>query len=108
MFFIIAWLKENQDATSFEEQVPLLFLGEFMRRQGSDQMFNIIFLDGYEKLSPDYISNLRAVGFNLVDFTSECRRLMKVFQKLERFGKYELFCFLRWPALLHSLKQENI
>ena len=69
MFFIFAWLKENQDDNSFEEQVPLLFLGNYLRRQGSNEIFNIVFLDGYHQLSNDFISKLKAVGFNLINFS---------------------------------------
>ena len=108
MFFIFAWLNENQDGDSFEEQVPLLFLGNHLRRQGSNQTFNIIFLEGYDQLSNSFISKLKAVGFNLINFSSECRRLMKAFQKLDRFGKTGMLWFLRWPALLHYVKAENI
>jgi hypothetical protein len=108
MFFIFAWLQENQDGDAFEEQVPLLFLGNHLRRQGSNQTFNIIFLDGYHQLSNNFISKLKAVGFNLINFSSECRRLMKAYQKLDRFGKTGMLWFLRWPALLHYVKAENI
>jgi hypothetical protein len=108
MFFIFAWLKENQDGAAFEEQVPLLFLGNRLKRQSSNEIFNIIFLDGYDQLSRSFISNLKTVGFNLINLSSECRHLMKSFSKLDRFGKYEMLCFLRWPVLLHYLKAENI
>ncbi len=123
MFFIFAWLKENQDGNSFEEQVPLLenqdgnsfeeqvpllFLGNYLRRQGSNEIFNIVFLDGYHQLSNDFISKLKAVGFNLINFSSEGRHLMKTFPKLNQFGKDGMLWFLRWPALLHYLRAENI
>lgn len=107
MFFIFAWLKENQDGASFEQQIPLLFLGNQLRRQGSKQIFNIVFLDGYDQLSTYFISKLEDVGFNLINFSGECRRLIKAFQDLDRFGKSEMFCFLRWPALARLLKTEN-
>src|SRR5262249_24958194 len=106
MFFICAWT--NQDGASFEEKVPLLFLGNYLRERGSDQSFHIIFLDGYDRLSTKYLSELKNVGLNLVDFSSEFRRLSSAFPGLERFGRYELLCFLRWPALRQYLRQENI
>jgi len=95
MFFIFAWLKENQDGNSFEEQVPLLFLGNYLRRQGSNEIFNIVFLDGYHQLSSHYISELKAVKFNVINFSREFQRLARRFPGLARFGKYEMFCFLR-------------
>ena len=107
MFFIFAWLKENQDGNSFEEQVPLLFLGNYLRRQGSNEIFNIVFLDGYHQLSSHYISELKAVGFNVINFSREFQRLARGFPGLARFGKYEMFCFLRWQTLAEYLRVEN-
>jgi hypothetical protein len=108
MFFIFAWNGPNQDDSSFEENVPLLFLGKHLRQRRSDQSFHVIFLDGYDRLSTEYLSKLKSVDLNLVDFSSEFRRLARAFPCLARFGTYELLCFLRWPALRQYLKQENI
>ena len=108
MFFIFAWLSKTQNGDGLEDEVPLLFLGNYLKRQGSNQVFHIIFLDGYEQLSSNLRSKLKSVGFHLVNFSSECQRLMTAFQKLDRFGRYETLCFLRWPALWNYLKAENI
>ena len=108
MFFIFAWVGPNQNDDAFEANVPLLFLGRRLRRQKSSQTFNLIFLDGYERLSADFLFNLKASGFNVINYSAECRRLMEIFPKLERFGRYEMLCFLRWPALVSYLKTENV
>ena len=108
MLFIFAWLTEKQDSESFEHQVPLIFLGNYLKRKGWNQVFHLLFLDGFERLSGSFVAKLRAVGFEVINFSSEYQRLMRAFWKLERFGNYEMLCFLRWPALLHYLKANKI
>ncbi len=93
MFFIFAWLKENQDGNSFEEQVPLLIWSSWMA------IINF--------LTTIYISELKAVGFNVISFSREFQRLARGFPGLARFGKYEMFCFLRWQTLAEYLRVEN-
>lgn len=107
MFFIFAWLRENQNSTSFEQQVPLLFFGNRLKQQNSTQIFNVIFLDGYDRLSSQYINQLKGLGFNVVNFSRQFQRLAGELPGLTRFGAYEMFCFLRWRALAEYLKSEN-
>jgi len=92
----------------FRRKGAIAILGNYLQERGSDQSFHLIFLDGYDRLSTKYLSELKNVGLNLVDFSSEFWRLSTAFPGLERFGRYELLCFLRWPALGLYLKQENI
>ena len=107
MFFVFAWVDENQDEASFESRIPLRHLGRSMTRHGSKDTLNILFLDGYGRLSSHYIALLKDLGFNVINFSVEFSRLVGAFQSLQRFGKYEMFCFLRWPALASFLKTEN-
>lgn len=108
MFFVFAYVDENQDETSFEEKIPLLFLGRSLRLHSSKEVFNILFLDGYDRLCSQYIRKLKTLGLGVINLSHECRRLVRAFPSLERFGKFEMFCFLRWPLLAHYLKMENI
>jgi len=103
MLFIFAWLTEKDNVESFEHHVPLLFLGNYLKRKAWNQVFHVVFLDGFDRLSGNFVAKLRAVGFEVISLSSECRRLMRVFRNLERFGIYEMLCFLRWPMLLYYL-----
>jgi hypothetical protein len=107
MFFVFAWVDKNQDKASFESRIPLRHLGRSMRRHGSKDALNLLFLDGYSRLSSEYIAKLKKLGFNVVNLSVEVKQLVGAFQSLQRFGKYEMLCFLRWPALAHFLKKEN-
>ncbi len=80
MFFISAWVNEDREETLFEERMPLLFLGRYLKLHNSKRVLNILFLDGYDRLSNRYISKLEALGFNVINFSDECRRLVRVFQ----------------------------
>jgi len=106
--FVFAWVGEEQDSVSFEENVPLQTLGRQLRQLGSKGVFNILFLDGYDRLSGRYISKLEDLGFNLTDLGSEYRELSRSFRSLEQFGRFEMSCFLRWPLLASYLSSENI
>jgi len=57
MLFIFAWLTEKQDSESFEHQVPLIFLGNYLKRKGWNQVFHLLFLDGFERLSGSFVAN---------------------------------------------------
>lgn len=108
MLFIFAWLTEKDNVESFEHHVPLLFLGNYLKRKGWNQVFHVVFLDGFDRLSGNFVAKLRAVGFEVINLSSECRRLMRAFRNLERFGIYEMLCFLRWPMLLYYLGVDKI
>lgn len=95
IFFTFAWVNGNHDEISFEEKVPLLFLGRSLKLHSSKEVFNILFLDGYDRLSSQYIAKLKALGFNVVNFSDEGRRLVRAFPSLERLRKYGMLCFLR-------------
>jgi len=61
MFFVFAWVDKNQDKASFESRIPLPYLGRSMRRHGSKDALNLFFLDGYSRLSSEYIAKLKSL-----------------------------------------------
>jgi hypothetical protein len=108
MFVLFAWVNQDQGDASFEDRVPLLFLAHSVRSHASTERFCVLFLDGYDRLSSRYLSQLRALGFDAVDFCDELRWLARPFQHLEQFRRSEVLCFLRWLALEHYLRKEGI
>lgn len=48
------------------------------------------------------------MGFNISNQEHEYKRIRKAFYQLERFGEYELNCFLRWIVLRKFIYDEGI
>lgn len=94
---IVAWA--NSNAAEFEAQVPLEFIARRYRRLGYEARFQIVVLHGYERLETDYRSRLAELGFELHDAGAMFNEMHRQYAGLDRFGSYELSCFLRWPVL---------
>jgi hypothetical protein len=93
----VGWIKNS--GWKSEHHVPTLWIGKRNLALGSKNNIDVVILDGYEKLEPDYIRNLEQIGYNLVDGSSHYRKIAKQYQSLNRFGIYEKYCFLRWLVL---------
>lgn len=108
MFVTFAWLPESADPESFDAEIPLTFLGEQIAASRFGGRFLILFLSGLQRLSVEYAARLQQLGFEVVDFEDETRRLQESFRGLSRFQDYGRFCFLRWLALREFLRMEGI
>ncbi|MDQ3244214.1 MAG: hypothetical protein M3Q09_10835 [Gemmatimonadota bacterium] len=94
---IVAWAKSNTE--SFEAQVPLEFLARHYRERGYSGPFKVVVLHGRDKLDRRYADSLADLGFDLEDANGLFSEEHSRFARLDRFGEYELSCFLRWPVL---------
>lgn len=98
----------NGDSTSFENHVPLLFVGERNLKLGFKNDIDILFLHGYELLNENYRSALKGIGYELSDAQKIFLDLDKKYDKLEMFGSYEKKCFLRWLVISQYFCGEHI
>jgi hypothetical protein len=91
------WAKSG--GSEFEKNVPLAFLGERNRKLGSRICFDVLFLEGLDRLSEGYQEKLSMLGYRLHDMESSYRQLKEKYMPLARFGDYEQKCFLRWLTI---------
>ncbi|MBU4269313.1 hypothetical protein KJ644_02375 [Candidatus Dependentiae bacterium] len=103
---IVAWCKTNE--VDFESFVPLEFLGKRNQQLGYSNNINILFIDGFEKLSQQYKHSLKSLGFILHNVSKIFNEYDKKFFKLNRFGDYEKKCFLRWLVIEKFFNSEPI
>jgi hypothetical protein len=94
---IVAWATADEE--TFERSIPLLWTGRRLRKMGSLAELSVVFLDGLDRLSQDYRSALRDIGFRLIDATKALTDCERQYPSLKRFGTYGCYCFLRWPIL---------
>jgi hypothetical protein len=103
---IVAW--SQGDTQSFEEKVPLLFVGQRNQRLGFTSRIDVVFLDGMHRLDQQYQSMLGERGYILHDASALYARYAKKYEVLSRFGDYEKKCFLRWLVIKELFSGESL
>ena len=94
---IVAWV--NKDEISFEKNIPLRWCGQHNIKLGSKNPIFVLFCEGFKRLSDAYISQLRELGYSLINCEKQYKKYEKRFNVLSRFGDYEKKCFLRWLVI---------
>jgi len=94
---ICAW--SHADAVSFENHVPLYFIGKRNVLLGYDNNIDVLFLDGYDLLNDEYRDKLKTVGYRLHNVRSIFNALLKRYPTLTAFNGFETKCFLRWLVI---------
>ena len=103
---MVFWNKFN--TTDFEEKIPLNFIAQRYRSRNFKAKFDLLFLEGMEKLSADYLNDLNQNGFLAHDVSKIFNSYSKKYSTLDRFGDYEKKCFLRWLVLQEYFQGEKI
>lgn len=103
---IVAWV--TSDEKSFENHVPLLFVGQRNQRLGFHVKIHVLFLQGFEKLSSSYKQLLKDCGYLLHDVSHLYQEFFNQYTILTRFGDYETKCFLRWLVIQKYFSGEKI
>lgn len=93
----VGWIKRS--GWKSERHVPTLWIGERNLALGSKNDIDIIILNGFDKLEPDYKKSLENVGYTLINGSGVYNKYYKEYTSLNRFGIYEKYCFLRWLVL---------
>lgn len=94
---IIAWA--TGDEKSFENHVPLLFVGQRNQALGFSNNIHVLFMQGLEQLSQAYKSSLQVCGYVLHDVSQLYSQFAQAYSILRHFGDYETKCFLRWLVI---------
>jgi hypothetical protein len=106
MFFTTLWCNTSEEA--FKRSVPLDALGKSLLKSRSTYEFNLVFLEGLELLSKNYLDRLKGYGFKVIDYGKQFGGIIKRFADINNFyGTYERNCYLRWIALHQLIKSET-
>lgn len=105
MFYTAVWCRTNED--DFKKNIPFEALAESVKRYNSQVPFHVVFLEGIEKISEEYLSLLKDYGFTIINYCSEFQDIVKQYPNLDRsYSQYERNCFLRWVAF-HAIHKNN-
>ena len=102
---IVAWCRTNEK--DFEDFIPLRFVGRRNKKLGYSNNINVLFLDGFERLSQEYRDSLKSLGFILHDVSKMFSEVKKKYSKLDdfsidingfkkSFSEYERNTLLKW------------
>ena len=103
---IVAWCRTNEK--DFEDFIPLQFVGRRNKKLGYSNNINVLFLDGFQRLSQAYRDSLKDLGFILHDVSKMFFELNNKYKDLNKFGDYEKKCFLRWLVIENFFSNESI
>lgn len=103
---IVAW--SFGDEKTFEEKVPLNFIGNRNRLLGFGNDMDVLFLAGFNLLSDAYKRQLQHLGYRLHDVHGLYEGYAQKYNHLDRFGDYEKRCFLRWLVIHDYFAGEKI
>lgn len=103
---IVVWVIDS--VQGFERHVPLKFICDRNKKLGSQNNFKILVMEGFEKLSIDYIESLKYLGNDIIDSSKVYKSYNDKFHQLNRFGDYEKKCFLRWLVIKNILPNEPV
>jgi len=104
IFYTAVWC--SNDEHSFKLSIPLELLGKSIQQFHSSYKMNIVFLEGKNFISSDYISKL-SDSFNIIDYSKEFIEIKKQFPQIVReYNSYETNCFLRWIAFKDICKNQ--
>jgi hypothetical protein len=105
MFYTAVWCRTNEE--DFKKNIPFEALAESIKRYNSRVPFNVVFLEGIEKISEAYLLKLKQYGFTVINFCSEFEGIVKEYPNLDNFySQYERNCLLRWIAF-HRIHKNN-
>ncbi|MHB8066503.1 MAG: hypothetical protein ACYDIC_01235 [Desulfobaccales bacterium] len=83
------------DEHQAELDIPLLFHGQHLERNGWDNGIEIVFMQGYDKFSPEHKDRLRASGYKLTDKVKETEEIKRQYPEAARLSDYICYTFLR-------------
>lgn len=106
MFYTAVWCSTDEE--NLKRSIPFEQLGESIRRYGSNIPFNIVILQGIERLSSSYLSSLKAHGFGIIDYCKGFELIIERFKSIDAFySNYERNCFLRWIAFKEIINSNH-
>lgn len=97
MICTTVWALKNHE--TFENNIPLLQLGDSLRNNKTNIQIHVIFLEGFNLIPKEYLKKLEQLGFVVVDFSFEYSRIVKKYKNINNFYNItQRNWFLRWIA----------
>lgn len=97
MIFQFMWTTVAGD--ELEQNVPVLWHGEHLRRNGWSNPITLCFMHGLELLSSGYKECLRELGYELVDCAPLVTEITARYPQCRQLSTTSRFWFLRWNVL---------
>jgi hypothetical protein len=102
-----AWVNTNEN--DFESFIPLQFIGQRYKKLGYKNDCNILFLQGYDRLSRTYTDSLLSLGYRLHDVSKMYTEIAKPYSQLDLFkNTYRKNTFLQWLVMEHFFAGDPI
>src|SRR3989338_9143948 len=97
-FYTFIWV--NNGEKDFREKNPLELLGASIKRWNTKLHVTVVILEGAETLSEDYKRELKTLGFEILEYGEQFKKIAARFPNIVRTRTpYIRNCFLRWVAL---------
>lgn len=103
---MVVW--NSGTAEQFENNVPLVFVGQRYQKLRYQHEMHLLLIDGLERWPSTYQQQLIDLGYILHDAGELYNQLANDYVALDRFGAYEKKCFLRWLVIDRYFPQEPI
>jgi hypothetical protein len=91
-----------------EQNMPLVFHGNFIKQNGWRNPITLVFMKGYRRLSNAYVSLLRACGYKIYDESAISKKLKKIYRNIAQLPDYLFYTFIRWIVLKEMIDREKI
>jgi hypothetical protein len=104
MIFQFVWTRGGDD--SFEQSVPVLWHGEYLRRHNWDNPITLCFMQGFELLSNIYRKNLVDVGYEIINVASLVSTLTERYPRSRELSTTSRYWLFRWN-ILKSLAEDR-
>lgn len=85
--------------SAFEQVVPVLWHGEYLRSNGWNNSINLCFLQGLELLSANYRGRLADLGYEIVDCAPLVKKIVDRYPHSLKLSTTSRYWFIRWNVL---------
>ena len=104
MYYVFAWTDSNEKA--LERNVPMLWHGNYLLSKKWENKITLVFLEGMELLSQEYLARLSNCGYVILDGSNILAEELEHHPELKSYRKLSRYWFLRWNVM-HRLMLEK-
>jgi len=104
VIYICVWAE--RDEQSFEAGVPVQWHGEYLKKHSWNNNIVLVFMEGINLLSKDYVDKLQLLGYEIIDAEPVLHKIENTIPNIKSTRKYIKNTFLRWHVL-HQIYQKN-
>lgn len=106
MIFQFMWTTVAGDA--LEQDVPVLWHGEHLRRNGWANPITLCFMQGLELLSGGYKERLVDLGYEIIDCAQLVAEITASYPQCRQLSTTSRFWFLRWNVMQILASERNL